>query len=333
MCGAGVRPGAPVSACGRRLRPRRPGALCLWASLSVTLPVDELRQPADLAVHRLEPVALQLERVAVDALAGPRQRGPQTLPLPLDRAPAALEDPQPHVRGGVPEEGQVDAEVTSVVVRLRAGLADQFLEALLALRGDRVDHLPAAAGERRRVRRQQLPWAGLDDGDEPGRVEPLQRGIQRAVGDAAQAPEHRRELLAQLVPVHRRLLQQAQDGELEHSAPQALCRSMYRDDTSTDGPRGNSWSPGSGVSCGTGRAPGVPRTPPPGGVRCVPWPGARTTLRRGLLAAAASRPRGRAHRAHEPVRGLRRQSVPHPGGALPRGPHRGARARSAADTG
>jgi hypothetical protein len=55
-------------------------------------------------------VALEFEGVAVQALAGPAQRGPQTLALPFDGAAATLEDAQPDVRGGVPEERQADAE-------------------------------------------------------------------------------------------------------------------------------------------------------------------------------------------------------------------------------
>src|SRR4051794_39269123 len=113
------------------------------------LVVDELGQPADLAVHRVQAVSLQLEGVAVEAFAGAAERGAQALPLPLDGAPATLEDPQPGVGGGVPEEGQPDAEQAAVVVGLGTGLAHQLVEAFLALGGDRVDHLAAAAGQRR----------------------------------------------------------------------------------------------------------------------------------------------------------------------------------------
>src|SRR3712207_4151045 len=45
----------------------------------VQLSVDELGQPADLAVDRVQTVALQLEGVAVQPLTGPAQRGPQAL--------------------------------------------------------------------------------------------------------------------------------------------------------------------------------------------------------------------------------------------------------------
>src|SRR3954449_3905234 len=82
----------------------------------VLLAVDQLGEPADLAVDRVQAVPLQFEGVAVELLLGAPQRVQEPVALALDRAPAALEDPQPHVCGGVPEEGQVDAETALVVV-------------------------------------------------------------------------------------------------------------------------------------------------------------------------------------------------------------------------
>src|SRR5262252_4130968 len=54
----------------RRLRPPR---------LAVRLPLggDQLVQPSDLALDRLQAVPLQLEGVAVDPLPGPGQAGPE----------------------------------------------------------------------------------------------------------------------------------------------------------------------------------------------------------------------------------------------------------------
>src|SRR3954452_18564087 len=72
----------------------------------VAFVVDQLGEPADLAVDRVQAVALQFERVAVQLLLGAPQRVEEPVALALDRAPAALEDPQPHVCGGVPEERQ-----------------------------------------------------------------------------------------------------------------------------------------------------------------------------------------------------------------------------------
>src|SRR3954453_10936092 len=141
------RSGAAVRWCGLGWC-RRPGRRV--AGL-LALAVDQLGEPAHLAVHGVQAVPLQLQGVAVQLLLGATQRVHQPVPLALDGAPATLQDPQPHVGGRVPEEGQVDAEATLVVVGLRPGLADQFGEALLALRGDRVDDLAAAPGQRRGV--------------------------------------------------------------------------------------------------------------------------------------------------------------------------------------
>src|SRR3712207_7722988 len=89
---------------------------------------------------RFQAVALEFQGVAVQPLPGPAQRDPQALALPFDGAAAALEDAQPDVRGGVPEERQADTEEPAVVVRLRTGLTDQLVEALLALGGGRGEH-------------------------------------------------------------------------------------------------------------------------------------------------------------------------------------------------
>jgi hypothetical protein len=62
--GAARRAAFCLTAC--RIRLRRLTALA----------VDQLRQPADLPVHRLQAVALELEGVAVDPLAGAGERGP-----------------------------------------------------------------------------------------------------------------------------------------------------------------------------------------------------------------------------------------------------------------
>src|SRR4051812_40770527 len=67
----------------------------LVSGRAAALVVDELGQPADLAVHRLQAVPLQLERVAVDPLAGAGQRRAQALALPLHGPAPALEDLQP----------------------------------------------------------------------------------------------------------------------------------------------------------------------------------------------------------------------------------------------
>ncbi len=61
---------------------------------------------------------------------------------------------------------------------------------------------------------------GVDDDSVPAIQsaldERLQARVQRAVGQGAERAEHEVEALAQLVAVHGRLVQQAEDGRLEH---------------------------------------------------------------------------------------------------------------------
>ena len=154
---------------------------------------------------------MQLAGVAVDLLAGAGEHGAQALPPLLDGAPAALEDAHPDLGGGAGEEGEVHAEAV-VVERLRPRVGEQLGEALLALGGDAV-HAPGAPGPRA-VRRR----GGVLD-DQPGPGQAAQRGVQGAVGDHPQAAEPRAELLAQLVAVHGRLVEQAEDRQLEHRDP------------------------------------------------------------------------------------------------------------------
>ena len=118
------------------------------------------------------------------------------------------------------------------------------------------------------------------------------------------------ELLAQLVAVHRRLVQQAEDGELEHVAtsPRPMlgrcigatspCRMLSPTMDIRPGPgtragpasAGRPSRAGPSVDRRSGAPPAWrsvgPRRPD---ARCVHWRRARTSIRRGLLAAAASR--------------------------------------------
>src|SRR3712207_4858695 len=70
----------------------------------VLLAVDQLGEPADLAVDGVQAVPLQFEGVAVELLLGAAQRVHEPVALTFDGAPPALEDAQPHVDRGVPEE-------------------------------------------------------------------------------------------------------------------------------------------------------------------------------------------------------------------------------------
>ena len=172
--------------------------------------LDQLVEPPHLALAGVEAELVQLAGVAVDLLARAGQHGPQALPPLLHRPPTALEDAHPDLGGRAGEEREVHAEAV-VVERLRPRVGQQLGEALLALGGDPV-HAPGAAGPRA-VRRRGV----LDD--QSGPREAAQRGVQGSVGDDPQAAEPGAELLAQLVAVHRGLVEQAQDRQLEHGDP------------------------------------------------------------------------------------------------------------------
>jgi hypothetical protein len=118
--------------------------------LFLPLGVDQLVEPADLALDRVEAVLLELEGVSVELFPGPGQAGPQAVAPFFHPVPAALKDAQPDLRLRLREEGEVHPEAL-VVVRRGSGLGEQLGEPLLALRGQPVDDLAAAAGQRRRV--------------------------------------------------------------------------------------------------------------------------------------------------------------------------------------
>src|SRR5690606_39389163 len=110
-----------------------------FGGLAGTLICDELLQPADFALTCLQAVALQLERVRVEALGGAAEHLPQPFPTLLDLAAAPLQDAQPGGAIGPGEEREVHAE-RRVLPGLRPGLGQQFPETLLAVRGDLVNH-------------------------------------------------------------------------------------------------------------------------------------------------------------------------------------------------
>ena len=82
-------------------------------------------------------------------------------------------------------------------------------EVLGAGRRDLVDD-PLAAGD---------PWRGHRDlGHQPGAQHPLQRGVERAVGEQPGPAEQQVEPLAQLVAVQRGVVEQSEDCQLERCA-------------------------------------------------------------------------------------------------------------------
>ena len=126
-----------------------PGRRGLLSRLAARLPLrcDQLVEPADLPLHRLKAVPVQFERVAVQALPGPRHRRPDGVQPFLQPGPAALQDAQPDVRAGLAEEREPDTEAV-VLPGGGARLGQQLLQPLLALRGQPVDDLRPAAGQR-----------------------------------------------------------------------------------------------------------------------------------------------------------------------------------------
>src|ERR1700761_173653 len=199
-----------VARAGRRVGSAR-GAVCLRPPFLG----DQFIQPADIALDRFEPVPLQFERVAVHPLPGAREGRAQPLQPVLEPAAPPLENPEPDVRPGLAEEGEVDAELV-VLPGGRARVGEQVLEPLLALGGQPVDDLRPAG----RAPGLAVHWrGGAFLGDQALSVQLGQAGVQGAVGQRAERAEQQVELLAELVAVHGRPVQQPEDGELEDSSP------------------------------------------------------------------------------------------------------------------
>src|SRR5215469_16261449 len=195
-------------------RVRRPPRLVV----SLPLGRDQFVQPADLALDRLQAVPLQLEGVAVDPLPGPGQAGPERLDPLFKPAAPALQNPEPDLSRGQAEEREPHAEPVVLPGR-RASLGEQVVQALLSVGRQPVDDLGAAPCE-------GLRWLGdVLFGDEAAYGQVLQARVQRPVAESAECAEHRVEPLAQFVAVHRRLVQQPEDGKFEHAGPLAahLC--------------------------------------------------------------------------------------------------------------
>src|SRR6185437_13115945 len=127
----GRRPGSTArpARARRRSYPRRrwPHGPTSWRLLLVRLRgcgllfaplgVDQLVEPADLALDRVEAVLLELEGVSVELLPGPGQRHAEAVAPLLHPPPAALQDAQPGLGVRMREEGEVHPEALVVVRR------------------------------------------------------------------------------------------------------------------------------------------------------------------------------------------------------------------------
>src|SRR6478609_3707747 len=125
---------------------RRPAGASGTGAAVAALVVDEVVEPADLALDLLEPVALQLEGVLVHADAGAGHGVLDELQALRHPGAPALQDPQPRLGVGLPEEREPEAEVL-VLPRGGAGGGQHVLELLLALGRELVDDPGALAGQ------------------------------------------------------------------------------------------------------------------------------------------------------------------------------------------
>lgn len=91
-------------------------------------------------------MALELKRVVVEALPGARERHAHLVQALLQPAAAALQHPHAHIARRLSEEGETRGEVL-VLVRVGAGLGEQFLEVLLTFRRQPIDDLGATPCE------------------------------------------------------------------------------------------------------------------------------------------------------------------------------------------
>ena len=125
----------------------RDPALRLGAGVGGVAPlgVDELAEPADLALGGLLAVQLQRRGLGVEALAAAGGRLADPLEVLLEAGAAALEDAQAHLALGAGEEGEADVEAV-VVPRGGVGAGDEVGEVLLAAGGQLVDDARAPAG-------------------------------------------------------------------------------------------------------------------------------------------------------------------------------------------
>src|SRR6188472_3410564 len=131
---------------------RRDRHLRLGAGVGGVTPfgVDELAEPAHLALGGLLAVALEGRGVGVDPLTAAGRGLADPLEVLLHARASALEDAQAHLLLGAGEEGE--AHVEAVVVPGRGvGAGDEVGEVLLAAGGELVDDAGALAARRNRV--------------------------------------------------------------------------------------------------------------------------------------------------------------------------------------
>jgi hypothetical protein len=155
-------------------------------------------------------VLVQFQGVTVDSFPGPRERGTHGFHALFQPAAAPFQDAQPDIGAGLTEEREVHPEPV-VFPRGGTGLAQQVLQALLAVRGQAVDDPGPPPGTRPRgILIWLLHYQAFGE-------EFLQAWVERPVGERAKGAKHGIEPLAQLVAVHGRATQQPEHGQFKHA--------------------------------------------------------------------------------------------------------------------
>src|SRR5260370_8672736 len=174
---------------------------------------------------------VQFQGVPVYTFPGAREGRPDGLHAFLEPAATALEDREPHVGPRLPEKREMNTEPV-VFPRRGTPLAKEFLQPFLAVCGQPVHLERAAAGARPSgpVRPGGAGRRGLVMllRDQPGGEKFVQARIQRPVGERAEQAEYVGELLAHLIAVHRRPVQQPEHGELKYAGAVASHASPRR---------------------------------------------------------------------------------------------------------
>src|SRR5262249_15846296 len=137
---------------------------------------DQLIEPADVTLDRLQAVPLQLEGVTIDALPGPGEPCPEGFDSFFHAGTPSFQDAEPDIRGGQAEEGEPYTEPV-VLPRGWSGLGEQVLQVLFAVGGQPVDDLGTTSGQRLGGFRNLV----LGDETPPGEI--LEAGVQGAVSE------------------------------------------------------------------------------------------------------------------------------------------------------
>ena len=170
------------------------------------LGLDQVGQPAHLALDRLDRVPLELGDVAVGARRAAAARARSSRSWSRERRPSRIRSRTPasvrekNANRMLKSSSSQAAGPASVISRG---------EELGAGRRDLVDD-PLAAGD---------PGEAVATSvTRPGAQHPLQRGVERAVGEQPGPAEQQVQPLAQLVAVQRGVVQEPEDGQLEGRA-------------------------------------------------------------------------------------------------------------------